>query len=137
VKNNELRFVYRQGTLVDDDGNVVFESDSGFDASQISGGSQVIEADGVYLSLVHEARTIPGRPNRYYAHRFVRYAVDGAVTGMSMPFYFHDKQIEFAAGLAYFPERRQLMASYGVRDCEAWVARMDLDDVLRFIEEPR
>jgi glycosyltransferase involved in cell wall biosynthesis len=137
VKNNELRFVYRQGTLVDDDGNVVFESDSGFDASQISGGSQVIEADGVYLSLVHEARTIPGRPNRYYAHRFVRYAVDGAVTGMSMPFYFHDKQIEFAAGLAYFPERRQLMASYGVRDCEAWVARMDLDDVLRFIEGPR
>jgi hypothetical protein len=29
------------------------------------------------------------------------------------------------------------MASYGVRDCEAWVARMDLDEVLRFIEEPR
>jgi glycosyltransferase involved in cell wall biosynthesis len=137
VKNNELRFVYRQGTLVDDDGNVVFESDSGFDASQISGGSQVIEADGVYLSLVHEARTIPGRPNRYYAHRFVRYAVDGAVTGMSMPFYFHDKQIEFAAGLAYFPDKRQLMASYGVRDCEAWVARMELDEVLAFIEEPR
>jgi glycosyltransferase involved in cell wall biosynthesis len=136
VKNNELRFVYRQGTLVDDDGNVVFESDSGFDASQISGGSQVIEADGVYLSLVHEARTIPGRPNRYYAHRFVRYAVDGAVTGMSMPFYFHDKQIEFAAGLAYFPDKRQLMASYGVRDCEAWVARMELDEVLAFIEEP-
>jgi glycosyltransferase involved in cell wall biosynthesis len=137
VKNDELRFVYRQGTLVDDDGNVVFESDSGFDARAISGGSQVIEANGVYLSLVHEARTIPGRPNRYYAHRFVRYAPDGAVTGMSMPFYFHDKQIEFAAGLAYFPERRQLMASYGVRDCEAWVARMGLDDVLAFIEKPR
>jgi hypothetical protein len=67
----------------------------------------------------------------------VRYAPDGAVTGMSMPFYFHDKQIEFAAGLAYFPERRQLMASYGVRDCEAWVARMGLDDVLAFIEKPR
>jgi hypothetical protein len=55
---------------------------------------------------------------------------------MSMPFYFHDKQIEFAAGLAYFPDKRQLMASYGVRDCEAWVARMELDEVLAFIEEP-
>jgi glycosyltransferase involved in cell wall biosynthesis len=137
VKNDELRFVYRQGTLVDDDGNVVFESDSGFDARAISGGSQVIEADGVYLSLVHEARTIPGRPNRYYAHRFVRYAVDGAVTGMSMPFYFHDKQIEFCAGLAYFPDKRQLMASYGVMDREAWVCVLDLEEVLRFIEEPR
>jgi glycosyltransferase involved in cell wall biosynthesis len=133
VKNDGLRFVYRQGTLVDAEGNVFFESDSGFDASQISGGSQVIEADGVYLSLVHEARTIPGRPNRYYAHRFVRYAVDGAVTGMSMPFYFHDKQIEFAAGLSYFPERRQLIASFGVMDREAWLATMDLDEVVQFI----
>jgi hypothetical protein len=137
VKNDALRFVYRQGTLIDDDGNVVFESDSGFDARAISGGSQVIEADGVYLSLVHEARTIPGRPNRYYAHRFVRYAVDGAVTGMSMPFYFHDKRIEFAAGMAYFPDKRQLMTSYGVMDREAWVCVLDLDEVLRFIEEPR
>jgi glycosyltransferase involved in cell wall biosynthesis len=136
VKNDELRFVYRQGTLVDAEGNVVFESDSGFDASQISGGSQVMEADGVYLSLVHEARTIPGRPNRYYAHRFVRYAPDGAVTGMSMPFVFLDRQIEFAAGLAYFPGQRLLMASFGVRDCEAWVATMFLDDVLNFLVEP-
>jgi glycosyltransferase involved in cell wall biosynthesis len=134
VKNDELRFVYRQGTLVDAEGNVVFESDSGFDARAISGGSQVIETDGVYLSLVHEARTIPGRPNRYYAHRFVRYAVDGAVTGMSMPFYFHDKQIEFAAGMAYFPASRQLMVSYGVMDREAWTATMDLDEVLSFVE---
>jgi hypothetical protein len=56
---------------------------------------------------------------------------------MSMPFYFHDKQIEFAAGMAYFPARRQLMASYGVMDREAWTATMDLDEVLAFIEEPQ
>jgi hypothetical protein len=37
------------------------------------------------------------------------------------------------AGLAYFPKLKQLMISYGVRDCEAWTATMDPDEVLNFI----
>ena len=52
---------------------------------------------------------------------------------ISSPFFFHDRQIEFAAGLAYIREKRQLVASYGIRDCEAWLATMDLDEVLAFV----
>ena len=51
-----------------------------------------------------------------------------------MPFVFHDKEIEFAAGLAYFPDKGELVASYGRRDCEAWLATMKFDEVMDFID---
>ena len=56
---------------------------------------------------------------------------DGRVLQVSEPFYFHDKQIEFCAGLARFGDK--LMVSYGVRDEEAWTATMDLDEVEEFL----
>lgn len=123
-------FVYRLGTLVGCNGELVAQHEPLLDVGHISGGSQVIEADGPYLALVHEAGTIPGRPNRYYQHRFVMFEKDGRLARISPPFVFFDRQIEFAAGLAYFPEKRQLMASFGVMDREAWLAWMDLDEVL-------
>ena len=134
VKDNELRFVYRLGILVDTDGEVVARHETGFDVSHISGGSQVVQAGTRnWIALVHEARTIPGRPNRFYQHRFVSFLGDGRVDRISPPFFFHDRQIEFAAGLAYFPDKRQLMVSYGVRDEEAWTATMDVDEVIQFV----
>jgi glycosyltransferase involved in cell wall biosynthesis len=133
VRDDDLVFVYRLGTLVNSKGEVIFQSDPGFDVSYISGGSQVVQLDHhTHLALVHEARTIPNRPNRYYQHRFVVFRADGAVDRISPPFFFHDRQIEFVAGLAVFDKK--LMVSYGVRDCEAWMATMDVDEVIRFTE---
>jgi glycosyltransferase involved in cell wall biosynthesis len=128
------RLVYRLGTLANSEGDIVARHEPPLDVGHISGGSQVIEAEGTYLALVHEARTIPGRPNRYYQHRFVVLAEDGRLVRISPPFVFFDRQIEFAAGLAYFPAKRQLMASFGVMDREAWLAWMDLDQVLAFVD---
>jgi glycosyltransferase involved in cell wall biosynthesis len=145
VDGDNLYFIYRLGTALKVDGSVFNSYDPGFDVSHISGGSQVIEVPGGLLCLVHEARTIPGRSNRYYQHRFAL-MVHGAGIRLSPPFVFHDKQIEFAAGLAYFPDEYVdhepdgeglLMASFGVMDREAWVSLLDLQEVLRFIEEPR
>jgi glycosyltransferase involved in cell wall biosynthesis len=136
VNGDELRFVYRLGTLVNSKGDVIFQSDPGFDVSHISGGSQVVKVDDrtdCWLALVHEAGTIPGRPNRYYQHRFVIFHADGRVDRISLPFFFHDRQIEFAAGMAYFIEDDEIVISYGVRDCEAWLATMQLDEVLSFV----
>jgi hypothetical protein len=131
---DELRFVYRLGTLLSSDGEVIFEQKPKWNVGHISGGSQVVKIDErTYLAIVHEARTIPGRSNRYYQHRFVAFDRHGKVAGISPPFFFFDRQIEFAAGLAYFPEKRQLMVSFGVRDCEAWMATMNVDDVIQFI----
>ncbi|HEX6827082.1 MAG TPA: hypothetical protein VF077_12265, partial [Nitrospiraceae bacterium] len=134
VNKGRLLFVYRLGQLVDVGGKIIRNHDNEFAVDHISGGSQVIEAEGNFLALVHEAGTIPGRPNRFYQHRFVSFSDAGEVLGLSPPFCFHDKQIEFAAGLAYFPVSRKLVASYGVRDCEAWFGEMDLFEVLDFIE---
>jgi hypothetical protein len=134
VKDNGITFVYRLGMLINTHGEVVRDYPMGIDVSRISGSSQVIEMMGNYIAVVHEAQLIPGRQyNRYYRHRFVSFKADGQLERISAPFYLHDKQIEFVAGLAYFPEQKQLMISYGVRDCEAWTAVMDPDEVLNFI----
>jgi glycosyltransferase involved in cell wall biosynthesis len=133
VKGGELRFVYRLGTLIDTTGQFISQYDCDVDVGHVSGGSQVIDVDGIWLALVHEARLIPGRSIRYYQHRFVVFDDDGRCLRISPPFYFHDRQIEFAAGLAYFPDRKQLIASYGVRDCEAWLTVLDPEEVIRFI----
>jgi glycosyltransferase involved in cell wall biosynthesis len=134
VVGTELRFVYRLGTLIDTFGEVIAQHDVDFDVSHISGGSQVVQASPrSWIALVHEARIIPGRHNRFYQHRFVSFHGDGRVDRISAPFFFHDKQIEFAAGLAHFLDKRQLMVSYGVRDAEAWTATMDVDEVIAFI----
>jgi hypothetical protein len=133
-----LDIVYRLGTIVNRVGRITHQHDCELAVGQISGGSQVVEVEGNHIALVHEARTIPGRPhNRYYQHRFVLLADDGSLIGISQPFVFHDRQIEFAAGLAYFPEEGKLLASYGVRDCEAWLAEMDVGEVLGFLAQGR
>jgi len=137
VRGEELFFVYRLGTLLDSAGRMAFQHTPDFDASRISGGSQVIEVEGLPMAIVHEARQISGQSTRYYVHRFVVFSHDGRPLRISPPFCFHDRQIEFAAGLAYFPDKRQLMISYGVRDCEAWLAVLDVDEVLAFVAEER
>ena len=131
--DGQLHIVYRLGTLININGDRVHQSMPLWATDHISGGSQVIKvADGTAMAIVHEARTIPGRVNRYYQHRFVLFQPDGAVIGLSLPFYFHERQIEFCAGLALFGDK--LMVSYGVRDEEAWIATMDLSQVMEFID---
>jgi glycosyltransferase involved in cell wall biosynthesis len=131
--DDKVSFVYRLNSLIDSDGRQFTDLKSLWSLDHISGGSQVIYiGEGRCLALVHEANPIPGRPTRYYKHRFVMFNMTGGVMALSLPFVFHDKQIEFAAGLAYFPKKRQLMVSYGVRDCEAWLGTMSLDDVVSF-----
>jgi glycosyltransferase involved in cell wall biosynthesis len=134
VRDKKLDIIYRLGTIMDVDGNLVRKHDCKLDVGHISGSSQVIDIYGVNLALVHEARHLPGQMHkRYYQHRFVVLEDDGSLLGISPPFCFHDKQIEFAVGLAYFPETEKLVASYGVRDSEAWLAEMDVFEVLEFI----
>ena len=99
------------------------------------GGSQLIHAEGsTYLALVHEvAQDDDGR--RTYEHRFVAFDVcDGIprMSWLSTPFVFRERrEIEFAAGLARRGD--QLLATFGVRDEEAWVAQWSLQEVLSIL----
>jgi predicted GH43/DUF377 family glycosyl hydrolase len=95
------------------------------------GGSQLVDVgDGRWLSLVHEVADDTG--GRIYEHRFVLFGDGCDILGWSPAFAFREtRAIEFAAGLARRGD--QLVATFGVRDAEAWLAEMSLAEVLGMI----
>lgn len=96
------------------------------------GGSQLVDlGDGRWLALVHEVADDTG--GRIYEHRFVLFNDDQwQIVGWSPAFAFREtRAIEFAAGLARRGD--QLVATFGVRDAEAWMAEMSLAEVLAMI----
>jgi len=131
VKRGQLRFVHRLGTILDQAGHTVFQAKNiVLDVQRLSGGGGLVDlGDGKWLAIIHEAQLLPGQNLRYYYHRFVTINDDGAPLALSRPFVFHDKQIEFAAGLAIVDGK--VLVSYGVRDCEPWLASLHLDEVKR------
>ena len=130
VIGDQLKFVYRLGTTVDPKTMEMKSQSTPFNVDALSGGSQVIPFQGGFLCLVHEARHRPDNGKRYYQHRFVMIANHGTgLMSITPPFYFHEKVIEFAAGLAWHPDGERLMISYGREDKEAWIATVDWHDI--------
>lgn len=128
------RWLYRLGSVVDVEGTITPAVRNHLDDGHMSGGSQVIQVDGAYITVVHEAWT---RENgtRIYTHRFAMLDQDGGLAALSLPFVFEAKQIEFAAGMALHPDGKRLMISYGVRDCEACIATVDVADVMGLLHD--
>jgi predicted GH43/DUF377 family glycosyl hydrolase len=129
----KVQFVYRLGSLVDDYGKPVASVPVAADVENICGGTQVVRFEGGWLAVVHESSLRPDNGQRYYRHRFVWFDVDMKPARLSLPFVFHDKQIEFAAGLAHHPDGKRMVISYGVRDEEARLATISHDDIKQFL----
>lgn len=94
------------------------------------GGSQLVPMGLGWLGLVHEVAVVDGR--RVYEHRFVWLDERLSVARVSPAFAFREKQaIEFAAGLAVVGNctHQRLVASYGVRDAEAWLCEISLSSM--------
>jgi tetratricopeptide (TPR) repeat protein len=139
VVDGELHILYMcapsvVGHLDADTQLVVDSSTSGPPAAtHFRGGSQGVPFNDGYLFLVHEVTFFDTR--RVYSHRFIHLTSSVTKTGerrwditsMSCPFYFRELGIEFAAGLA--TDGEDLVASFGVRDAEAWLVRMSADHV--------
>jgi glycosyltransferase involved in cell wall biosynthesis len=130
-------WMWRPGTVVNETGEFVYKHDTGLATGHISGGSQLIPFRKGWLSVVHEARPLPGESyKRYYYHRFALYDQDFKLAKLSPPFVFHDRTIEFCAGMCWNPNvdyRTELVLSYGVKDECARVARIKDDEVERFL----
>jgi tetratricopeptide (TPR) repeat protein len=137
--DGELHILYLCSPTVvghlDDDAHLVIDSSTPGPpaATHFRGGSQgVAFANGV-LFLVHEVTFVDAQ--RVYSHRFIQVtsstATNGGsrwdITSMSAPFHFLELGIEFAAGLAI--DGDDLIASFGVRDAEAWLVRMPAVEV--------
>lgn len=90
------------------------------------GGSQLIPVVGGWLCVVHEVADDDGR--RIYEHRFVWFDDELTLTHVSQPFAFREQRaIEFCAGLC--SDGTEVIATFGVRDSEAWMARVPLRDL--------
>jgi predicted GH43/DUF377 family glycosyl hydrolase len=105
-------------------------------AAGFRGGSQLVPIGGSrWLALIHEVAEDDGK--RIYEHRFVEFDSEAswAITGISMPFAFLEtRAIEFAAGLARRGDR--LVASFGVRDAEAWIVELTVPEVRNLLTRP-
>ncbi|WP_051410484.1 glycosyltransferase [Mesorhizobium sp. LNHC221B00] len=133
----KLQFIYLcdPTRILDDRAQTIFEQAPTISAPQFSGGSQAIAFNGGWLAIVHEARTRPGEARRYYQHRFVWFDKLNRLAKVSQPFFFNRKAVEFAAGLAWHPDAKQLLISYGVNDCESWIATVEEAEVRGLLEE--
>jgi hypothetical protein len=103
-----------------------------FSLDHLRGGSQLIpmsDASLGFLAVTHEV-TLRDK-NRVYLHRFVRFAPDFTVAAVSEPWFFRRRGVEFCAGLARMGD--DLILSYGLGDCEAWLMRVNETEVLAML----
>lgn len=129
----DLRFVYRLGEYLDPDTAEIVRHKHPYAAETLSGGSQYIPYNNGYLSIVHEAHVSQATGKRYYTHRFVWLDVHQSWLKVSRPFVFHDKVIEFAAGMAWHPDKKRILISYGREDKEAWIASVNPIELMEFL----
>ena len=80
--------------------------------------------------MIHEV-SYQGR--RYYLHRFVRADAEWRIVSVSRPFYFRHLGIEFAAGAWLTHDASDVLVTFGVEDCEAWLCRIPLRRVLELL----
>lgn len=140
VVGDELRFIHRTDPLtvyrIDVETGLctkLFERSLPIRLDFTRGSSPLIrlEEDNSWLYLTHEV--IPRDGGRVYAHRFVQLDRDLNLMGRSLPFYFENKQVEFACGAARVGS--DLLVSYGVWDRQARIMRVPLVKVLESIRD--
>jgi glycosyltransferase involved in cell wall biosynthesis len=129
-EGHDLKFVYRLGELLDPRTGLITHKKIRYANDTLSGGGQYIPWRMGHLGIIHEAHVSPATGKRYYTHRFVYMGPECAWTKVSKPFFFHDKVIEFAAGMARHPDGKRVMISYGREDKEAWIATMEPQDIM-------
>lgn len=135
VFHSNIRFIYSPGVVCDREGNLIHNNPPKLATDAFSGSSQLLPFEAGWIGLVHEARPDPRNGKRYYQHRFVWYDSDFTLQKISMPFYFFDRQIEFAHGMCYIGGG-SLLISFGVLDREAWLATVAIDEVRSFLWRP-
>jgi glycosyltransferase involved in cell wall biosynthesis/predicted GH43/DUF377 family glycosyl hydrolase len=104
---------------------------SGFDLSQLRGGSQCVPYGDGWLCLTHES--FQGSGKRRYLHRFVEFDKAFSVSRISDLFHFVHSGVEFCAGLALHGEN--LLVSFGVEDRQAFIARVALSDIQQHLRK--
>jgi glycosyltransferase involved in cell wall biosynthesis len=135
VVGDALRFIYLcdPTRILDQNAQTVADTIPPIAAELFRGGSQAIAFENGWLALIHE---VSGKDRqRFYHHRFVWLDETTRLRGVSRPFFLEHHGIEFAAGLAWHPDGRRLVVSYGIEDREAGVATVDAAEVRRLLDD--
>lgn len=77
-----------------------------------------------YLAVIHE---VIFSSQRHYHHRFVYLDADFNITGVTLPFYFINRDIEYCCGLAWALNGEDLILSMGIGDCQAYLITIQSD----------
>lgn len=104
--------------------------------NDMRGGSQVIEYNGGYLTLIHETdlyNSEQGRKDATYRHRFVFWDKDFKNQRFSKLFSFMNMKIEFSCGLAQYKD--DFLITFGAQDNTAYILRISKSFVENFINE--
>jgi glycosyltransferase involved in cell wall biosynthesis len=135
VEGNRLRFIYScdPTQLMDEYGELITETKSPLQGDAFRGGSQAVSFDDGWLTLVHEVCFATNQ--RIYMHRFVWFDDASFLQKVSRAFYFVEKGIEFAAGMAWHSNGKHLLISFGVADSQSWIAMVEAADVHRLLED--
>ena len=130
AKGERLRLVHLGDPtrIVDDEGQLVAESTPAIAADAFRVGTQAVEFDGGWLALIHEQ--VAGDTSAAYHQRFIWFNELCALRGVSRPFFFMTNGVEFAAGLAWHPDSKRLIVSYG-----ASLAMVDAGEVRAILED--
>ncbi|WP_198019252.1 glycosyltransferase [Mesorhizobium sp. LNHC229A00] len=132
-----LRFIYLcdPTRIVDEQGATLSETSPAIAAQSFRGGTQLIAFAGGWLALIHEVQWRTAEKRRYYLHRFVWFDEADTLRKVSRPFFFDKKGVEFAAGLAWHPDERQLLISYSITDSQSWIATVEEAEVRSLLED--
>lgn len=135
VQGDNLSFIYLcdPTRVVASDGHTIQEHVPDISADRFRGGSQLVPFNGGWLALIHE-QICHAEQTRFYFHRFVWFNRSNHLAGVSRPFYFNRKGVEFAVGLAWHPDQNRLLISFGVADSESWIATVRAGDIRATLE---
>jgi hypothetical protein len=104
--------------------------------NDMRGGSQIIEWNNGYLTLVHETdlyKSEQGNKDATYRHRFVYWDKDFKNQKFSKLFSFLSMKIEFCCGLAKYQD--DFLITFGAQDNAAYILQVSQSLVEGFINE--
>jgi hypothetical protein len=129
--DEKLQFIYlcEPTRVIDDQARTISETKPVIAADRFRGCSQTIAFQGGWLALIHEVQPRASYAERFYSHRFVWFDAADKLARLSRPFFFQQKRVEFAAGLAWHLDGKRLLISYSVVDRESFIATVDAADV--------
>ena len=146
-KNPNFDYVYNSTSVYrNGQGPVDGLREMDFTTKGIRGGSPLWDlGDKTYLALVHKAymETVERfNPRvfgnqianvRTYTHCFARYDYEGKLIQITPQFVFHDRTIEFGAGLVVSGE--DVIVSYGYKDVASYLGKIELKKVMEMLHD--